>query len=284
MRLSEFRSYFQKTLLKIYSKEEVDSIFKRLIDFYFEWDASYPIINPNYLLDFNAYEKLKFALSELRKEKPLQYITHQATFFGIDFFVNQSVLIPRPETEDLVNWVLEDISKNKIISAQLMDIGTGSGCIAVSLANANKQINVTAIDLSEEALKVAMKNAKQHRVKINFIKQDIQSLFHWKNPLDIIVSNPPYIHPNEKKEISPNVLNYEPHMALFTPENDPVYYYRLIINFALAVLKSGGSLYLEINPKYLELLKSNFSDDTFGEIEVRNDIFGKSRMIKVIKK
>ena len=213
-----------------------------------------------------------------------RYITHQATFFGIDFFVNQSVLIPRPETEDLVNWVLEDISKNKIISPQLMDIGTGSGCIAVSLANANKQINVTAIDLSEEALRVAKKNAKQHRVKIDFIKHDIQSLFHWKNPLDIIVSNPPYVHPNEKKEISPNVLNYEPHMALFTPENDPVYYYRLIINFALAVLKSGGSLYLEINPRYLELLKSNFSDDTFGEIEVRNDIFGKSRMLKVIKK
>jgi release factor glutamine methyltransferase len=270
--------------LEIYSKEEVDSIFKRLIDFYFEWDASFPIINPNYLLDFNASEKLKFALSELRKEKPLQYITHQATFFGIDFFVNQDVLIPRPETEDLVNWVLEDISKNKIISPQLMDIGTGSGCIAVSLANANKQINVTAIDLSEEALIVAKKNAKQHRVKIDFIKHDIQSLSHWKNPLDIIVSNPPYVHPNEKKEISSNVLNYEPHMALFTPENDPVYYYRLIINFALAVLKSGGSLYLEINPKYLELLKSNFSDDTFGEIEVRNDIFGKSRMLKVIKK
>jgi release factor glutamine methyltransferase len=284
MRLSEFRSHFQKTLLEIYSKEEVDSIFKRLIDFYFEWDASFPIINPNYLLDFNASEKLKFALSELRKEKPLQYITHQATFFGIDFFVNQDVLIPRPETEDLVNWVLEDISKNKIISPQLMDIGTGSGCIAVSLANANKQINVTAIDLSKEALIVAKKNAKKHRVKIDFIKHDIQSLFHWKNPLDIIVSNPPYVHPNEKKEISSNVLNYEPHMALFTPENDPVYYYRLIINFALAVLKSGGSLYLEINPKYLELLKSNFSDDTFGEIEVRNDIFGKSRMLKVIKK
>ena len=284
MRLSEFRSHFQKTLLEIYSKEEADSIFKRLIDFYFEWDASYPIINPNYLLDFNAYEKLKFALSELRKEKPLQYITNQATFFGLDFFVNQSVLIPRPETEDLVNWVLDDISKNKIISPQLMDIGTGSGCIAVSLANANKQINVTAIDLSEEALKVAMKNAKQHRVKIDFIEQDIQSLFHWKNPLDIIVSNPPYVHPNEKKEISPNVLNYEPHMALFTPENDPIYYYRLITNFALAVLKPGGSIYLEINPKYLELLKSNFSNDSFSEIEVRYDIFGKLRMLKVIKK
>ena len=232
MRLSEFRSHFQKTLLEIYSKEEADSIFKRLIDFYFKWDASYPIINPNYLLDFNASEKLKFALSELKKEKPLQYITHQATFFGIDFYVNQSVLIPRPETEDLVNWVLEDIYKNKIISPQLMDIGTGSGCIAVSLANANKQINVTAIDLSEEALRVAKKNAKKHRVKIDFIKHDIQSLFHWKNPLDIIVSNPPYVHPNEKKEISPNVLNYEPHMALFTPENDPIYYYRLIINFS----------------------------------------------------
>ena len=284
MRLSEFRSHFQKTLLEIYSKKEADSIFKRLIDFYFQWDASYPIINPNYLLDFNASQKLKFALSELKKEKPLQYITHQATFFGIDFYVNQSVLIPRPETEDLVKWVLDDISENKITFPHIMDIGTGSGCIAITLAKANKQINMTAIDLSTEALKVAKKNAKQHQVKIDFIKQDIQSLYHSKNLLDIIVSNPPYVHPNEKKEISPNVLNYEPHMALFTPENDPLFYYRLIINFALSVLKPGGRLYFEINPKYLELLKSNFSVDTFGEIEVRNDIFGKSRMLKVIKK
>jgi len=284
MRLSEFRNHFQKTLLEIYSKEESNSIFKRLIAFYFEWDASYPIINPNHILDFKAYEKLKFALSELKKEKPLQYITHQATFFGTDFYVNKSVLIPRQETEGLVSWVLDDISKSKIEFPYLMDIGTGSGCIAISLAKANKELNVTAIDLSKEALKVAKKNAKQHQVKVDFIEHDIQSLFHWKNPMDIIVSNPPYIHPNEKKEISPNVLNYEPHVALFTPENDPVYYYRLIINFALAVLKPLGSLYFEINPKYLELLKSNFSNVTFGEIEVRNDNFGKSRMLKVVKK
>jgi release factor glutamine methyltransferase len=270
--------------LGIYSKQEADILFKRLISFYFEWDATYPALNPNYLLDFKASEKLKFALLQLKKEKPLQYITNQATFLGIDFYVNESVLIPRPETEDLVNWVLDDISENKIVFPHIMDIGTGSGCIAISLAKANKEINMTAIDLSKEALTVAKKNAKQHQLKIDFIQQDIKSLFHWKSSLDVIVSNPPYVHPDEKKEILPNVLSYEPHMALFTPENDPVYYYRLIINFASAVLKPGGSLYFEINPKYLELLKSNFSDVTFGEIEVRNDIFGKSRMLKVIKK
>ncbi|MDA9660650.1 peptide chain release factor N(5)-glutamine methyltransferase [Flavobacteriaceae bacterium] len=283
MRLSEFRTHFQKTLLKIYSKEETDSIFKRLIAFYFEWDALYPVLNPNYILDFKASEKLKFALSELKKEKPLQYITHQASFFGMDFYVNESVLIPRQETEDLVSWILDDISQNKIKFPHLIDIGTGSGCIAISLIKANKEINVNAIDSSEEALTVAKKNAKKHQVKIDFIQQDIQSLFHWKTQLDVIVSNPPYIHPNEKKEISPNVLNYEPHLALFTPENDSLYYYKLIINFAASVLKPGGSLYFEINPKYLELLKSNFSNVTFGEIEVRNDIFGKSRMLKVTK-
>jgi len=284
MRLSEFRTHFQKTLLEIYPKEETDSIFKRLIAFYFEWDAVHPALNPNYFLDFKASEKLKFALSELKKEKPLQYITHQAPFFGMDFYVNESVLIPRQETEDLVSWILDDISENKITFPYLIDIGTGSGCIAISLAKANKEINVNAIDLSEEALKVAKKNAMKHQVKIDFIQQDIQSLFHWKNQLDVIVSNPPYIHPNEKKEILPNVLNYEPHMALFTPENDSLYYYKPIINFAASVLKPGGSLYLEINPKYLELLKLNFSDVIFGEIEVRNDIFGKSRMLKVTKK
>jgi len=193
-------------------------------------------------------------------------------------------LIPRPETEELVKWVLDDINEYKITSPHLMDIGTGSGCIAISLAKANREIKLTAIDLSKEALIIAKKNASKHKVKIDFVQEDIQSLSHLNRTFDIIVSNPPYIHPDEKKDILPNVLNHEPHMAVFTPNNDPIYFYRLIINFASKVLKSLGGLYLEINPKYLELLKSNFSSRNFSEVEVRNDIFGKPRMLKVIKK
>ena len=284
MLLSEFRIYFRKILSEFYSNREIDTFFKILIDFYFDWKSTFIGLNPNYVLDSNQLQKLKFALSELELGKPIQYVTNQAFFLNNDFYVNDSVLIPRPETEELVKWVLDDINKYKITSPHLMDIGTGSGCIAISLAKANREIKLTAIDLSKEALIIAKKNASKHKVKIDFVQEDIQSLSHLNRTFDIIVSNPPYIHPDEKKDILPNVLNHEPHMAVFTPNDDPIYFYRLIINFASKVLKSLGGLYLEINPKYLELLKSNFSSRNFSEVEVRNDIFGKPRMLKVIKK
>ena len=284
MLLSEFRIYFRKILSEFYSNREIDTFFKILIDFYFDWKATFIGLNPNYVLDSNQLKKLKFALAELELGKPIQYVTNQAFFLNNDFYVNDSVLIPRPETEELVKWVLDDINEYKIKSPHLMDIGTGSGCIAISLAKANREIKLTAIDLSKEALIIAKKNASKHKVKIDFVQEDIQSLSHINRTFDIIVSNPPYIHPDEKKDILPNVLNHEPHMAVFTPNNDPIYFYRLIINFASKVLKSLGGLYLEINPKFLELLKSNFSSRNFSEVEVRNDIFGKPRMLKVIKK
>ena len=284
MPLSEFRIYFRKILSEFYSNREIDTFFKILIDFYFDWKSTFIGLNPNYVLDSNQLQKLKFALAELELGKPIQYVTNQAFFLNNDFYVNDSVLIPRPETEELVKWVLDDINEYKITSPHLMDIGTGSGCIAISLAKANKEIKLTAIDLSKEALIIAKKNASKHKVKIDFVQEDIQSLSHLNRTFDIIVSNPPYIHPDEKKDILPNVLNHEPHMAVFTPNDDPIYFYRLIINFASKVLKSLGGLYLEINPKFLELLKSNFSSRNFSEVEVRNDIFGKPRMLKVIKK
>ena len=284
MLLSEFRIYFRKILSEFYSNREIDTFFKILIDFYFDWKSTFIGLNPNYVLDSNQLQKLKFALAELELGKPIQYVTNQAFFLNNDFYVNDSVLIPRPETEELVKWVLDDINEYKITSPHLMDIGTGSGCIAISLAKANSEIKLTAIDLSKEALIIAKKNASKHKVKIDFVQEDIQSLSHLNRTFDIIVSNPPYIHPDEKKDILPNVLNHEPHMAIFTPNNDPIYFYRLIINFASKVLKSLGGLYLEINPKFLELLKSNFSSRNFSEVEVRNDIFGKPRMLKVIKK
>ena len=284
MLLSEFRIYFRKILSEFYSNREIDTFFKILINFYFDWKSTFIGLNPNYVLDSNQLQKLKFALAELELGKPIQYVTNQAFFLNNDFYVNDSVLIPRPETEELVKWVLDDINEYKITSPHLMDIGTGSGCIAISLAKANREIKLTAIDLSKEALIIAKKNASKHKVKIDFVQEDIQSLSHLNRTFDIIVSNPPYIHPDEKKDILPNVLNHEPHMAFFTPNNDPIYFYRLIINFASKVLKSLGGLYLEINPKFLELLKSNFSSRNFSEVEVRNDIFGKPRMLKVIKK
>ena len=284
MLLSEFRIYFRKILSGFYSNREIDTFFKILIDFYFDWKSTFIGLNPNYFLDSNQLQKLKFALAELELGKPIQYVTNQAFFLNNDFYVNDSVLIPRPETEELVKWVLDDINEYKITSPHLMDIGTGSGCIAISLAKANREIKLTAIDLSKEALIIAKKNASKHKVKIDFVQEDIKSLSHINRTFDIIVSNPPYIHPDEKKDILPNVLNHEPHMAVFTPNNDPIYFYRLIINFASKVLKSLGGLYLEINPKFLELLKSHISSRNFSQIEVRNDIFGKPRMLKVIKK
>ncbi|MGB2137187.1 MAG: peptide chain release factor N(5)-glutamine methyltransferase, partial [Flavobacteriaceae bacterium] len=192
------------------------------------------------------------------------------------------VLIPRPETEELVKWVLNDFNdvQNYI---NVLELGTGSGCIAISLAKEQSKFNIEALDVSETALEIAKKNAIRHHIEIDFIHQDMTALVVWNKSLDVIISNPPYIEAEEKREMLPNVLDYEPHLALFTPEQDPLYFYRKIIALAQSSLKSNGCLYLEINPKFKENLLTFIKSETFKDIEVRNDIFGKNRMLKAVK-
>ena len=281
MTLIEFRSYFRAQLKDVYVLEECDDFLKRLIQAYFKWEPIKIGLDPNYRLSLVEEEKLKLALIELKKERPLQYILGIAYFLDLELEVNAAVLIPRPETEELVHWILSD--KDKLNPLTILDIGTGSGCIAISLKKTAQLWNVAALDVSEQALDVAHRNASKNEVSIQFHLEDILDKKQWLIPLDVIVSNPPYVVPSEKEQMLSNVLGYEPDLALFVPEEDPLLFYKRIIEFAHQNLKSSGALYFEINPIFVDELVTFFKKFTFDSVEVRNDYLNRPRMIKAIK-
>ena len=282
MLLNEFRYKFNSSLKNQYPKSEITSFYRRLTHFYFQWPPTFLIMNPNYRLNYEELQQLTIALNELKKFRPIQYILNESYFYGRTFYVDEHVLIPRQETEELVKWVLSDY-KDEEHHCNVLELGTGSGCIAISLAKEQRKFKIEALDVSKAALQVAQKNAFLHNSEIDFVHQDICRLENWNKPLDVIISNPPYIEPNEKKEMLPNVLDHEPHLALFTPNGEPLYFYKKIIFLANSCLKVNGCFYLEINPKYTKDLVAFIKTSTFKDIEVRNDIFGKNRMLKAVK-
>ena len=282
MLLNEFRYKFNSSLKNQYPKSEITSFYRRLTHFYFQWPPTFLIMNPDYRLNYEELQQLTIALNELKKFRPIQYILNESYFYGRTFYVDEHVLIPRQETEELVKWVLSDY-KDEEHHCNVLELGTGSGCIAISLAKEQRKFKIEALDVSKAALQVAQKNAFLHNSEIDFLHQDICRLENWHKPLDVIISNPPYIEPNEKKEMLPNVLDHEPHLALFTPNGEPLYFYKKIIFLANSCLKVNGCFYLEINPKYTKDLVAFIKTSTFKDIEVRNDIFGKNRMLKAVK-
>jgi len=219
---------------------------------------------------------IKQMIYELKENRPIQYILQEAEFFGLRFKVNKDTLIPRPETKELVEWVLkEDFSS-------ALDIGTGSGCIAISLAK-NTNALITAIDVSEPALNIAKQNSKINRVKINFLHQDIFNTSILPKA-DIIVSNPPYILESEKNIMSDNIVKYEPNKALFVSDNDPILFYKKIGYLALKSLNCGGKLFFEINERFGNNIIEMLTEVGFVDIELKKDINDKDRMVKAIKK
>ncbi len=281
MTLIEFRSYFRAQLKDVYVLEECDDFLKRLMQAYFKWEPIKIGLDPNYKLTSVEEEKLKLALIELKKERPLQYILGTAYFLDLELEVNAAVLIPRPETEELVHWILSGEEKQNPL--KILDIGTGSGCIAISLKKAAQQWNVAALDVSEQALEVAGRNASKNQTPIQFHLEDILVKKQWLTPLDVIVSNPPYVVPSEKAQMLANVLENEPDLALFVPEEEPLLFYKRIIEFAEQNLKPSGALYFEINPIFVDELVTFFKKFTFESVEVRNDYLNRPRMIKAIK-
>lgn len=282
MLLNEFKNFFTSSLTDYYPKSEIIAFYRRLTDYYFHWPPTFSVLNPQYQLRKDELLILSQSLDELKKFRPIQYIINESNFFGRTFYVNEQVLIPRPETEELVKWVLIDYNDSKDYY-NVLELGTGSGCIAISLAKEQSKFCIEALDVSESALHIAKKNALHHQAEIDFIQQDMTSVEVWSKAIDVIVSNPPYVEPNEKKEMLPNVLEYEPHLALFTPKLEPLYFYKKIISLAQTCLNPDGCLYLEINPKFKEDLVTYIKRGTFKDIEVRNDIFGKNRMLKAVK-
>ena len=217
----------------------------------------------------------------LQNREPIQYIIGRETFCGMPFVVNRHVLIPRPETQDLVEWIAEEDQQTN--PCRLLDMGTGSGCIAISLAKKLPHVQVEAWDISGEALQVARQNALNNQVKVDFHQQDILSASPGIAEWNVIVSNPPYITNKEKAEMEANVLNWEPHTALFVPDHDPLLFYRKIAQLGMSMLVNGGALYFEINRAYGTETIAMLQALGYENIIIRKDRFNNERMIKATR-
>lgn len=225
------------------------------------------------------YEELSQILAAIRDHCPAQYITGFAWFLDRKFAVREGVLIPRPETEELVRMITDRYKGRS--GLRVLDVGTGSGCIAVTLAAELKQAKVVAVDVSESALEVARENARRHRVSVDFVRCDMLQ----EGPsgyFDLIVSNPPYVTLQEKDEMRPNVLRYEPHRALFVPDDDPLVFYRAIAEYGCRSLNPGGMLWFELNERYGSEVASLLEQSGYSEVAVHDDMFGKQRMAEAV--
>lgn len=284
MLLKEYKEQFIVALQATFDVMEIESFFYIILKAFHDMKRIDLALNPH--LEINSTQLLQWdsVLAQLKKERPIQYILGETEFFGLPFYVNENTLIPRPETEELVEWILAHNRINEFENTfKVLDIGTGSGCIAISLAKNLSKASVYAIDVSEKALATAQKNALRNTVEITFLSIDILSVDQLTEKFDIIVSNPPYVRHLEKKEIHKNVLNYEPHLALFVEDDDPLLFYRKITALASKHLVKNGQLYFEINQylgkEMVELLeKLNFRD-----IKLRQDLYGNDRMIFATK-
>jgi len=279
MTIKALQEAFQKRLNPLYDKGEINSFFYLLSEAYLHKTRLDIALEPNEALnDVNTHLFLK-ALEQLSKEYPVQYIIGETEFMDLAFEVNEQVLIPRPETEELIRWILSAESKAKTI----LDIGTGSGCIPIVLANSLPNTKVTSIDISEEAIQVAKRNATKNNVDINFLLHDILQIEVLEESYDIIVSNPPYVRESEKSAVNNNVLKYEPEMALFVSDKDPLIFYRHIASLAMKSLRTDGVLYFEINQYLGSTLYKLLEAIGFQSIELRKDMYGADRMIRAIK-
>ena len=280
MNLEEFYKLIQVKLDRKFDKNEVEEFFFRLIDHYCQVDRLKYILNSK--LELNKIEEVNLvrSIKFLEKESPIQYITGQTQFMGMNFTVNKNVLIPRPETEELVRWIVQDLHSNK----RVLDIGTGSGCIATSLSKLMDNCIVFGWDISSDALDIASKNSKNNSVNVKYDLVDITNEKQCSEKFDIIVSNPPYVTQDDKLLMSKNVISYEPHIALFVKENDPLFFYKKILNFSKKNLISNGTIYFEINENFSKQVNKLLKKEGFHDIIVRKDFRGKYRMVKATKK
>ena len=262
----------------LYPETEIRSFSQLMIEKVTGFSRTEIIVNKNTHFSDEQQHEIESFIEKLKNFVPIQYILGETEFYGLTFNVDESVLIPRPETEELVDWIISENDRGA--SLNILDIGTGSGCISISLKHEFCNSAVDAFDVSDEALVIAQNNANCNNLEVNFSKVDILNAPDLINRWDIIVSNPPYVLENEKEDIHPNVLDNEPHLALFVPDNDPLLFYRCIAQFALRQLKPGGKLYFEINRQYGEATVGLLAECGFTDIELRKDISGNDRMIK----
>jgi len=281
MKIKDYRAKFIHELSLIYDIGEAESFFYLIL----EEKNHLKRIDLALNLDLNfSVEEIQYwnsILEDLKKEIPLQYLLGKTSFYGLVFDVNKDVLIPRPETEELVEWIIESQkSETGVENLKILDIGTGSGCIAISLAKNIPNAQVFAIDISEKALATAHKNAEINEVDVVFIQKNILETDDLEEHFDIIVSNPPYVRELEKLEIKKNVLHNEPHLALFVDDNDALIFYRKIAELAQKCLSPNGQLFFEINQYLGKEMVELLENMNFKNIELRKDIYGNDRMIR----
>ena len=283
-KIKEYRTQFIQELTPIYDAGEAESFFYLILEEKHQLRRIDLALHPDLVFSEAEIVVWNSILEQLKLEIPVQYLLGKTSFYGLDFEVNENVLIPRPETEELVEWIL---SNNRIIQKsnpetsglKILDIGTGSGCIAISLAKNIPNAAVFAIDVSEKALATAKKNAEHNAVEVTFINQNILETEDLRQQFDIIVSNPPYVRNLEKEEIKKNVLDNEPHLALFVEDNDALIFYKKIAELAQKNLSENGQLYFEINQYLGKETVDLLEKMNFKNIELRKDIYGNDRMI-----
>ncbi len=283
MQIKQIKNNIIDTLQDIYSKDELQSFARIISEHIIKKPYAYILANSDDVLDDYQQEEFANIINKLKQENPIQYILGEMEFYNINLFVEQGVLIPRNETEELVDWIIKDNQNKQDLN--ILDIGTGSGCIILSLSKALNPNSAKAVDVSNNALKIASKNANLNKLNIEFSKTNIlntkPSFFDKK--FDIIVSNPPYVKESEKLLMKNNVLNYEPELALFVDDNNPLIFYDRIAKLASKILKPSGYLYFEINEalgkETVELIKKY----GFADVVLRNDINDKPRMIRAKK-
>lgn len=270
----------KNALIPLYGERESDAVIRLIFHHLKGWELTDMLIHRDEELSDFVKKEIDVILKRLLNYEPIQYITGEARFHGLEFKVAPGVLIPRPETEELVDMIIRDADDREDL--KVLDIGTGSGCIAVTLARFLKFPIVTAIDNSEKALAIAEENAKRLKAKVKFLKEDI---FAWtpKEKYDIIVSNPPYVTESEKMEMEWKVLDYEPETALFVPDENPLVYYTRIIELASNTLINKGKLYFEINPNFADRIKELMENKGFSNVEIIRDSFGKQRFVVGIR-
>jgi len=288
MKIRDYRAQFIQKLSPIYDAGEAESFFYLILEEKKQLKRIDLALNPDLTFSNDEIQLWNSILEQLKKEIPIQYLLGKTSFYGLDFEVNPAVLIPRPETEELVEWI---ISYNQIHKStnplRVLDVGTGSGCIAISLANNIPNAQVFAIDVSETALSTAKKNAEINEVNVTFIQKNILEVVSLSaveglnHKFDIMVSNPPYVRELEKQEIKKNVLDNEPHLALFVEDNDALLFYKKIAELAQKSLSQNGKLFFEINQYLGKEMIDLLEKMNFKNIELRKDIYGNDRMIKV---
>ncbi len=280
-KLGEVKKEIKDTLTKLYDIREAQEITNLVVEDVSGFDKLRQSLNFSEELDNQQLTQLIIYLKQLVHFRPVQYILGRTTFYNLTLIVREGVLIPRPETEELIHWILNE---DRLKNLKVLDVGTGSGCIPVVLKHEAPEWNVQACDISPSALEVAKLNAKMYHLDIHFTEQDILSdSLTLENAYDLIISNPPYVRNSECKHIKENVLRFEPSIALFVDDNDPLIFYKRITDLAKQRLKNGGVLFFEINEAFGAECVKLLEDKGFVNVELRKDIHAKDRMLRAVK-